>query len=246
MNTCRLAGGATLVALTAGSLRAQRVDDARAGVARAPIVQQDTASIGTDLRSPPAPAPGNPLLPATWRRSKRKYAKYTKDVRDQANGEAEFKDIARRVARAHFPGKLPDGPWSYYEAMRDYLESGSYSLSPSDAGPVVPETDSTTYNGRLWLLEQQTHATPADALAAYQQNAIKPEFEWSWRNAQLQFDLFKRATGKRNDAYQSGIQDLTVIGMNHLLSMVDAFATLRLQVRRETNGATTVGASMRW
>src|SRR5205085_1297924 len=68
---------------------------------------------------------------------------YAKDVHEQNTQEAAFKSLARRVARAHFttgaPDLLPDAPWSYYENMRDELESGQYSLAL--AGEVIPETD---------------------------------------------------------------------------------------------------------
>jgi hypothetical protein len=86
----------------------------------------------------------------------------------------------------------------------------------------------------------------ADALAEYERTAIKPEFRWSWRNAQFQYDIFKRGTSKRNDANVSANTDLLVIGANHVLSMVDAFATMRLQVRAEADGRTSIGASVRW
>jgi hypothetical protein len=173
---------------------------------------------------------------------------YAKASRDQSIQEADFKSLARRVGRAHFttgsPDALPDAPWSYYEHMRDFLESGQYSLS---TGPdVVPETDVTTYNGFRWQLALSTNSTRAAALAQYEAQAIRPEFEWSWRNAQLQYDLFTRMTLKRDDAYNAGTHALLIIGANHVLSMIDAFTTIRLRARAEADGRTSIGASLSW
>jgi hypothetical protein len=171
--------------------------------------------------------------------------KYLKDTREQTRQETLFKELARGAARSHFSTTLPDGGWSYYEQMRDNLESGRYSQA--DSGPVVPETDTLTFNGTRWRLAQATHANdPAGALAAYEQSAIKPEFRWSWRNAGLQYDIFKRTTENRNDAANAALTDLAVIAANHALSMVDAFVAFRLQVQPVGNGRTGLGASLRW
>lgn len=261
---------AALIALAVSSVDAQRVGDLRAGVTRVPTPVDSAADEHITVLSGLA----NPV-PTTFRRRARAWApvasalvpgsgqfllgndrfiayasvellawwKYFKDSRDQAIQEAAFKDIARRVARSHFSTTLPDGPWSYYEAMRDFLESGRYSLSDAS---VIPENDTTTFNGQKWLLELRTHPDSASALAQYERDAIKPEFQWSWRNAQLQFDLYSRATNLRNEAYLAGVHDLTIIGLNHLLSMVDAFATVRLRLRNEADGRTSVGASIPW
>ena len=169
---------------------------------------------------------------------------YGKHAREQVQQERAFKDIARQVARAHFSASAPDGPWSYYEAMRDWTESGSYSTA--DSGPVVPEPDTTTYNGHIWQLALQSHATVADALTEYERDAIRPEFQWSWRNASVQRDVFSQLTNKRNDAFRAAQNDLIMIAANHLLSMVDAFATFRLQVRPDSRGGGSLGASLSW
>jgi hypothetical protein len=170
--------------------------------------------------------------------------RYASDVRERSQQEDRYKEVANRVARAQFTAAPRDSDWTFYEMMRDYVESGHFSLSPT--GPVVPETDPSTFNGSRWVLAQSTNSTMADALAEYERTAIKPEFRWSWRNAQFQYDIFKRGTSKRNDANVSANTDLLVIGANHVLSMVDAFATMRLQVRAEADGRTSIGASVRW
>jgi hypothetical protein len=113
----------------------------------------------------------------------------------------------------------------------------------SNNGSVAPETDTLTYNGHLWQQLLATNATTNAALAAYEAQAIKPNFQWSWRNAQLQYDQFIRTTDKRNDAAHAAVQDLLFIAANHVLSMVDAFATFRLQIRPESGGGGRPGAS---
>lgn len=174
--------------------------------------------------------------------------KYGKDVSEQRAQEAEYKSLARRQARSHFtsesPDLLPDADWAYYEKMRDYLESGAFSLSTS--GPVVPETDAATFNGSRWKLAQSTFSTHEAALEQYMRVAVRPEFSWSWKSAQFQYDIFKRTTDKRNDAYRAGFTDLMVIGANHILSLVDAFTTIRLRAVTDAHGETFVGARVAW
>jgi len=171
--------------------------------------------------------------------------KYIKDSQEQNRQEALFKELARGAARSHFSTTLPDGGWSYYEQMRDWKESGRYSQT--DNGPVVPETNDSTFNGTRWRLAQATHINdPAGALAEYERLAIKPEFRWSWTNAGFQYDIYKRTTENRNDAAHAAVTDLSILAANHVLSMVDAFVSFRLQVQTEANGRTRVGASVPW
>ncbi|HEY4129186.1 MAG TPA: hypothetical protein VGM50_01115 [Gemmatimonadaceae bacterium] len=169
--------------------------------------------------------------------------KFAKDAREKSQQEATFRDIARRVARANFSPNPPDGSWTYYEAMRDFLESGNYSLSDAT---LVPETDPSTFNGYTWIVAQNTTPDMTSALAQYAARAAHPDFRWSWLNAQFQYDRFKRTTENRNDAAQSMTRDLTIIGFNHVLSLVDAFATFRLEVRPQVDGGMQIGASIPW
>lgn len=171
------------------------------------------------------------------------WLKFAKDAREKSQQESAFRDIARRVARANFSTTRPDGDWTYYEALRDWLQSGEYSLSGTD---LVPETDTSTFNGYTWKVAQATTASRAQALVVYAQKAAHPDFRWSWENAQLQFDIYKRTTENRNDAAHAMTQDLTIIGLNHVISLVDAFATFRLQVRPLPDGRTSLGASLPW
>jgi hypothetical protein len=169
--------------------------------------------------------------------------KFAKDAREKSQQETTFRDIARRVARANFSPNPPDGSWTYYEAMRDFQASGNYSLSDAT---LVPETDATTFNGYTWVVAQNTTPDLSSALAQYASRAAHPDFRWSWLNAQLQFDRFKRTTENRNDAARAMTRDLTIIGFNHILSLVDAFATFRLEARPQVDGGMLIGASVPW
>ena len=267
----RLASTAAVAGLFATTASAQRIDGSRTAVARADraapessftirvdSVPRTTFGVG-DIRVRRLAPLSSAIVPGSGQFALGNdrfivYAaaeligwwRFTKSWHEQSQQEAAFKQIARTVARAHFSTAPPDGDWTYYETMRDYPQSGVYSMSNN--GSVVPETDTSTYNGHLWQQLLATNTTTAAALSAYEAQAIKPDFQWSWLNANLQFDQYKRTTDKRNDASHAAIQDLLFIAANHVLSMVDAFATFRLEIRPEAGGrpGASIGASARW
>ncbi|MEP6621268.1 MAG: hypothetical protein ABJE47_18220 [bacterium] len=156
---------------------------------------------------------------------------------------AEYKDLARTVARRDFvatPGATPrDTLWKYYEGMRNYRESGAFTLA--SAGPIVPETDTATFNGHQWLLARRqfglsttdpaspTSPSYASALAFYESRAVHHEFGWSWRDAPLEWDVYKSTTERANNAERQVTNDIIAIIANHVLSSIDAFATVRLR-----------------
>jgi hypothetical protein len=174
------------------------------------------------------------------------------DGRAQARQEQEYRGLARQVARAHFSATPPDGDWDYYETMEKWFESGAYSLSPTE---LVPESDVTTFNGSRWLLVQRNHGIDIDApdrssdayraaLADYASQAAPSEFLWSWRNAQLEWDLYRRTINKRNDAAHAVGLDVTLLLANHVLSTVDAFSSFRLRMTPMRRGGTAVSATI--
>jgi hypothetical protein len=278
----RIAAFVVLLAVQAGPVGAQRPEGSLAGVTPAGVTRADrpaadsTLNVRTDsathrrgrlgvedLRARRLAPLASAIVPGSgqFALGNDRFIVYTaaeligwwrlsKSWHEQSQQEAAFKAIARTVARSHFSSAPPDGDWTYYESMRDYLESGAYSTS--NDGSVVPETDSLTYNGHLWQQLLATNATTSAALAAYEAQAVKPNFQWSWRNAQLQYDRFIRTTDKRNDAAHAAVEDLIFIAANHVLSMVDAFATFRLQIRPEAGGGAggrpgaSFTASARW
>ena len=160
---------------------------------------------------------------------------HTEETRQRDRSRA----LARDVARALFPGPRPIGSWAYYESMETYLESGVFNRFPG--GELAPEGDPATFNGNVWLLARKNFwrdpntepnhddATYRRSINFYTANAVKNEFFWSWRNAQLEQDLFRRAIVQRNSASRQATTLLGVLSLNHLLSTVDAFVTLRLR-----------------
>lgn len=150
-----------------------------------------------------------------------------------------YRALARDVARSLYGPSYPIGPWAYYEAMEKYLESGVFDRVPG--GDVDPEIDESTYNGDMWRIARETFWTdPAVAppvssdryryaVNFYLNRAIRPEFRWSWRGAQLEQDLYVRTIRRNNTAYRQARAALGTVIANHLLSAVDAFVTLRIE-----------------
>jgi hypothetical protein len=167
------------------------------------------------------------------------WLRYLSDVREGRRQRDAYRDLANRVARAVFAGPKPTGGFDYYERMEHFVESGVFDIVPG--GAIDPETDTTTFNGQLWLLARRTYwanpdsaPTPgseADTLARhfYTERAVAPAFRWSWRNAQLEQDLFRRTIARSNDAFRRAAEDLGIVIANHALSTVDAYVSLRLQ-----------------
>ena len=180
------------------------------------------------------------------------WLQYFKDLRDWRQQRSLYRDLAARVARSPFTGNAAVGAWAYYEEMEHYLESGVYSLSGSTTN-VQPESDESTYNGAMWLLARRNYwpnpgvAPPVTsveyqrALQFYEGRAVRPEFRWSWRNAQLEQDLYRRTINKANDAVRRATSDLGILFANHVLSSVDAFAALQLHAEQSANGDLRIG-----
>ena len=166
--------------------------------------------------------------------------------REGSRRRREYQSLARDVARSHFPGPYPVGDFEYYEHMLKNAESGAFDQVPG--GDIDPETDTTTYNGRRWLdarrlfWEDPNNAPPpgsegyVSALEFYEVNAIPPAYRWSWRSAQVEYDVFRRTIVRSNVAYKRSVEYLGVIIANHALSSVDAFVTLRLRTRADMPG----------
>jgi hypothetical protein len=174
------------------------------------------------------------------------------DSREAQRQRSAYRDLAKTVARAPLSPVTPVGDWEYYERMEHYVESGAYDAQPG--GVLDPEPDTVTYNGSVWLLARQTYWTdPAapppvgsvayeSAVVFYTQRAVSPAYRWSWLNAPLEQDVFRRTIARSNDAYRRAAQDLAVIIANHVLSTVDAYVTVRLRSRRESAGASRSSA----
>ena len=167
------------------------------------------------------------------------WLRYFADLREARRERDAYRELANDVARAFFSEEKPVGDFEYYERMQQYIESGVYDITPG--GTLQPETDTTTFNGAVWLLARRTYWTnpelPPDpdsdaylrAEALYRDRAITPEFRWSWRDAQLEQDLYRRTISRSNEAFRHSVQDLGVVLANHVLSTVDAYVSVRLQ-----------------
>jgi hypothetical protein len=175
---------------------------------------------------------------------------------DGRRGRSAYRRLAEDVARSVFGGPLPVGNFDYYERMEQYVESGIFDISDEDG--LQPEVDELSYNGALWRQARETFWDDPDvpppinsaayvrAIEYYRGRAVAADFRWSWRNAQLEQDLFRRAIAGSNEAFRRSVSDLGVILGNHLLSMVDAFVTIRLRQvgrGRDDNGAFLVHVS---
>jgi hypothetical protein len=176
------------------------------------------------------------------------------EYRREANRRrADYHRTAREVARAPF-GATRDTSWAYYETLEERIESGRYSLTP---GSVTPETDTSTYNGLVWFharalyWDPNTPLPPSDpryqkALAEYEARAVKPDFAWSWRDQQLQWDIYKADIARENQLSRDLTVTLVVIGANHLVSAIDALASVRLRQSRGPSGESRIEATVPW
>jgi hypothetical protein len=168
--------------------------------------------------------------------------------RDVTKGVRNYQSVAADAARRAFGGSLPAGPWSYYEDLEKFDASGMYDVVPG--GVVDPETDTTTFNGRSWRLARETFWRDPDiapavsseqyqkALAFYSARAWGDEFRWSWRDAQLQKDVYRGAIAAANRSNQRKTNLLAVVGANHLASLIDAYINVRI---RRYGGAGVAG-----
>lgn len=157
---------------------------------------------------------------------------------DSRSERRYFSDLAYAVARRRFGGASVDGAWAYYEEMGKYVESGFYDRNPT--GEFQPEMDTTTFNGHIWRLARQTFLDDPDvvpapgvpsyraALTFYQGRAVTDAYRWSWRDARLEQDVYRASIRASDEAYRASTNVLGAVLLNHLVSAVDAFVTMRL------------------
>lgn len=171
--------------------------------------------------------------------------------RDANRDRDAYRALAYEVARKPFGGARLPGGWDYYESMEKYLESGAFDRIPG--GAIDPETDATTYNGARWLLARETFWVNPDiappvgsseysrALAFYQSRAIPAAYQWSWRDAQLEQDVYSQTIASANRSVQQAVNYVGLIGANHLVSLIDAYVNVRV---RRFGGAGVAGLSI--
>jgi hypothetical protein len=179
---------------------------------------------------------------------------YVSQNREGNRDRRQYRSLSRNIARAQLSPTGPDGTWDYYEHMEKYVASGSYDRVAG--GDVDPETDPETFNGAMWLLARQTYwrdpdvapASQSDeyrsAISFYLARAVTPEFLWSWMNDPAGFQKYRSAIAGSNNAFRNAEQTLSLILANHFLSAIDAYASVKMQVRRNGQGITTLSASL--
>jgi hypothetical protein len=157
--------------------------------------------------------------------------------RESRSERRYYTDLAYAVARRRFGGASVDGAWSYYEEMGKYVESGFYDRNPT--GEFQPEVDTATFNGHVWRLARQTFledpdATPQPgdpsyraALTFYQGRAVTDAYRWSWRDARLEQDVYRASIRASDEAYRAATNVMGAVLLNHLVSAVDGFVTMR-------------------
>ena len=179
---------------------------------------------------------------------------YVTQTRDGNRERRLYRNLSRTVARATLSPNGPDGSWDYYEHMEKYVESGAFDRV--EGGPLDPETDEETFNGAMWLLARQTfwrdpQVPPSpeteeyrNALAFYQARAVTPEFLWSWSSSPESFQKYRAAIASSNAAFRNAGQTASVVIANHFLSAIDAYASVKMRLRRNPSGITTLSASL--
>jgi hypothetical protein len=183
------------------------------------------------------------------------WAQYATHARASRQYRDDYRNLAARVARSAFSIVLAVGDFEYYERMENFVESGVLEMVAG--GALDPEPDTTTYNGSVWLLARRTFwrdiDSPPDtsslewkrAAEFYLRRAYDQPFRWSWRNAHLEYDEFRRLISRSNDANRKSLQDLGAVLANHVLSTVDAYVTVRLRRRPASpNGGWEVSGAL--
>jgi hypothetical protein len=174
------------------------------------------------------------------------WARYAADAREGRQARTSYRNLASQVARRPFSATRPVGDFDYYERMEKFVASGAFDAIPG--GDLDPETDTATANGAIWLLARQTYwSNPAVAPSRdsaeykfaeefYRERAVRPEYRWSWGNAQLEYAEYRRTIRRSNNAYRNSLEDLGLVIANHALSTVDAFITVRLRRHEDADG----------
>ena len=244
---------------SASVLQAQAPSSASVGISASSVLVEDP-------RSPALVAVASAILPGAGQalmRQKRSIvylaleaagvAYYVSQRREGDRERDRYRNLARTVARAQLSPDGPPGSWDYYERMEKYISSGHYDLI--EGGSVDPETNWETFNGAMWLLARQTYWRDANtppalesneyraALDFYVSRAVKPEFRWSWSSSPQAFQQYRLAIASSNSAFKNAEQIVGVVLANHFLSAIDAYASLKLRIRRNGDGATALVAS---
>jgi hypothetical protein len=172
----------------------------------------------------------------------------------EATQEARrYQDLAFDVARRAFQPTRRDTVFEYYEQMERFVESGTYDADTGSA--FVPESDTRTYNGSVWLLARRTYwadpNVPPDptspqywnAVQFYQARAVSDNFQWSWREHSLEHQVFRDYMQRSDNAFRRAQSQIGLLLANHLVSAIDALISARMSAAAGRNAEmrTSVG-----
>jgi hypothetical protein len=149
-----------------------------------------------------------------------------------------YQDLAFDVARRTFQPTQRDTVFEYYEQMERFVESGAYDADSGSA--FVPENDTRTYNGSVWLLARRTfwedpNVAPDPtspqywkALQFYQARAVTADFLWTWREHSLEHQVFRDYMQRSDNAFRRAQSQIGLLLANHLVSAIDALISARM------------------
>ena len=184
------------------------------------------------------------------------WVQFAESRRDARRARGEYRRIARDIARQPCAAPCPDGDWDYYERLEnpDFVGSGRFDAVPG--GELDPETADSTYNGFVWGLARELYfggratlptTDPAyqRALAYYRQRAYGDAYLWSWRDRQNLLGEYRLTIARQNSADRAATNALSVLVANRVLSLVDAFVTIRAR-RLGPDGPAEFSATLPW
>ena len=184
------------------------------------------------------------------------WLQFAESRRDARRARGEYRRIARDIARQPCAAPCPDGDWDYYERLEnpDFVGSGRFDVVPG--GELDPETTDSTYNGLIWTRARQlffggmaslptTDPAYQRALAYYRQHAYGDAYLWSWRDRQNLLGEYRLTIKRQNSADRAVTNAMGVLIANRMLSLVDAFVTVRVR-RLGPDGRSELSATVPW
>ncbi len=169
----------------------------------------------------------------------------------------EFIEFAWVNARENVSTQNVRGDDDYYEHLARWDRSGVFSKDPNydigDPFTIAPEDDPGTWNGEQWRIASINHFEPdstgaytigsrADSLAALQQysgRAYEARYYWDW-TGQTQGELRDNYRALQNQyldlrddsnlAFQRATASLVLLMANHVISVVDAFISAKIEL----------------
>ncbi len=167
--------------------------------------------------------------------------------------EQRYRDLAWDVARRVCGCERRDTAFSYYEAMKDFDESGFFDLDTLTQG-IQPDTNHLHFNGQQWQRAKALYLGGQDAppgtaphdsaLAYYRRNAIPSHYRWTWGESDLEQNAFGRLIQESDDALRGATRALGVILANHVVSAIDALITARLHAVRGGGREFRIGSEL--